>query len=102
MMRRLSAVLCVPPFLALAACGGKQAPAGSSTSASAAPAAAAATDSASRPATDSAVKPVSPAAVPAAAKSDSAKVEKGDYDRAGRPKFRVDEKTGAITPIKRP
>jgi hypothetical protein len=35
-------------------------------------------------------------------KPDSAKVEKGDYDRAGRPKFRVDEKTGAITPIKRP
>lgn len=102
MKRRHSAVLCVPTLLAFVACAGKREPSASSTDTSVAVPAASAADSTTRPASDSAVTPLSPSAAAAAAKADSAKVEKGDYDRAGRPKFRVDEKTGAITPIKRP
>jgi hypothetical protein len=31
-----------------------------------------------------------------------AKAETGDYDKAIRPKFKIDEKTGKIDTIKRP
>jgi hypothetical protein len=89
----------------LAACGGKPQSAGApgvDTTEATAAAAAKSADSASKTALDSAAKPTTPAAASSAKNAAGSKVESGDYDRAGRPKFKIDEKTGAVTPIKRP
>lgn len=42
------------------------------------------------------------AAKPGAAKMADTSGAPGDYDRALKPKFTIDEKTGKVTPIKRP
>jgi len=55
-----------------------------------------AADSVAKAAADSAAKSMAPAARPAG------KAETGDYDKAIRPKFRIDEKTGKIDTIRRP
>jgi len=58
-----------------------------------------------KPAADSA-KPAVPAApaAPAAVKkaTDAAKVETGGYDKAMKPRFKIDEKTGKIDTIRKP
>jgi hypothetical protein len=56
---------------------------------------AAAGDSAAKPAADSST-------TKAGTKATAPKQEAGDYDKAIRPRFKVDEKTGKIDTIKRP
>lgn len=93
----------VAPVVALiAACNGKTESAATPAvdSVAVAPAAvdssaAAAADSLAKLAADSASKKAMSAPAPA-------KVETGDYDKAIRPKFKIDEKTGKIDTIKRP
>lgn len=100
--------LALAPALALiAACNGKTESAATPAvdSAAVAPAAvapaavdsgaAAAADSLAKLAADSASKKAMSAPAPA-------KIETGDYDKAIRPKFKIDEKTGKIDTIKRP
>lgn len=93
-----------PAFALIAACNGKTESAATPAvdSAAVAPAAvdsgavaAAAADSLAKLAADSASKKAMSAPAPA-------KVETGDYDKAIRPKFKIDEKTGKIDTIKRP
>ncbi|MBM3906524.1 MAG: hypothetical protein FJ363_00455 [Gemmatimonadetes bacterium] len=87
--------------LLVAACGGKSDSAATPAADSTAVAPAAVPDS--TPAMDSAAKPTADsAAAPAAAKPAAPKQETGDYDKAIRPRFKVDEKTGKIDTIKRP
>ncbi len=91
--------------LAAVACGGKpQASTPAPDSAAApAPAAAAPITPAAATARDTTKKAAADSTTPASAAMKSpAKEEKGDYDRILRPKFKVDEKTGKVTPIKRP
>ena len=60
-------------------------------------------DSAAKLKTDSAAKlKADSVAKMAAPKSAAPNEETGDHDKAIRPKFKIDEKTGAVTPIKRP
>ncbi len=92
------------PAFALTACGGKQnaaATPGVDTSA-VAPAATAADSVTS--AADTGVKAADSAAKAAAAapKATAPKVEKGDYDQATKPRFKIDEKTGKIDTIRKP
>lgn len=91
-----------PAFALIVACSGKTESAATPAvdSTAVAPAAvdsgaAAAADSLAKPAADSAAKKAMSAPAPA-------KVETGDYDKAIRPKFKIDEKTGKIDTIKRP
>lgn len=96
MIRR---TMMVTAAIALGGCGGSKAPT-PDTSAGAVPSAAVpAIDSAkadsTRLAMDTTVKA-------AAAKSATAKAPLGDHDVALKPKFSIDEKTGKVTPIKRP
>lgn len=101
MNRRLVVVL-VPAFAMLAACNGKTESAATPAVDSAAvtpaavdSAAAAAADSLAKLVGDSAVKKAMSTPVPG-------KVETGDYDKAIRPRFKIDEKTGKIDTIRRP
>lgn len=101
MQRRLMVAL-APAFVLLAACDGKTESAATPAvdSAAVAPAAidsgaAAAADSLAKLVGDSAAKKAMSAPAPA-------KAETGDYDKALRPKFKIDEKTGKIDTIKRP
>lgn len=93
--------------LALGACGGSKAPA-PDTSAGTAPVAAGPTvdsataDTARPPVTDTSVKPAAPGAKPGAARAADTTVAPGDRDIAIKPKYTIDEKTGKVTPIKRP
>jgi hypothetical protein len=92
----------------LAACDGKPesaaTPAVDSTAVVPAPldsGAAVAADSLAAPAGDSAATSTRPATPPMSTPA-PAKVETGDYDKAIRPRFKIDEKTGKIDTIKRP
>ncbi|MDP1860434.1 MAG: hypothetical protein Q8K82_17280 [Gemmatimonadaceae bacterium] len=92
----------VPAFVMLAGCDGKTESAATPSvdSASVVPAAvdsaaAAAADTLAKLVGDSATKKAMSTPVPA-------KVETGDYDKAIRPKFKIDEKTGKIDTIKKP
>lgn len=94
--------------LALGACGGGKAPA-PDTSAGALPAPAAdnaKADSASlatESATKAAASATNPAIVgPAAVNVTPAKADSVGFDKAMKPKYQIDEKTGKVTPIKRP
>lgn len=110
MIKRHVVVALAPALLALAACDGKTesavTPAVDSTAV--APAATdsitkAATDSTAKAAADSLAKLVGDSATKRAMSTPvPAKVETGDYDKAIRPKFKIDEKTGKIDTIKRP
>jgi hypothetical protein len=65
--------------------------------------AAAATDSIAKVAGDSLARLVGDSATKKAMSTPvPAKTESGDYDKAIRPKFKIDEKTGKIDTIKRP
>jgi ABC-type Zn uptake system ZnuABC Zn-binding protein ZnuA len=103
MTRRFLMVL-APALMLLAACDGKTesaaTPAVDSTAVAPAPVVVdstvtAAGDSAVKVAGDSAAKKTMAAPAPA-------KGETGDYDKAIRPRFKIDEKTGKIDTIKRP
>ncbi|MBA4073125.1 MAG: hypothetical protein C0497_15065 [Gemmatimonas sp.] len=112
-MRRHFMIALAPAFIVLGACEAKTESAATPAvdsaavhSAAVAPApldsgAVAAADSLATLVRDSAARPAMPAkptmSVPA-----PAKVETGDYDKAIRPKFKIDEKTGKIDTIKRP
>jgi len=115
MIRR---TMMVAGSLALGACSGSKAPA-PDTSAGAAPAPAAAVPAVDsmkvdsvrvdtlKPATDTSTKRVVPAKKPAvsepgAFKAIPPKPDSVGFDIAIKPKYKVDEKTGKITPIKRP
>ena len=104
--------------LALGACGGGKAPA-PDTSAGALPAPAAAAPPAAAPAADNAkadsaslatesatkaaASATNPAIVgPAAVNVTPAKADSVGFDKAMKPKYQIDEKTGKVTPIKRP
>lgn len=103
MPRRLMIAL-APAFALLVACNGKTesaaTPAADSAAVAPAPVVA---DSTAPMAADSIA---TPAGGSSATKTMSvpapAKVETGDYDKAIRPKFKIDEKTGKIDTIKRP
>lgn len=91
-----------PALTLLAACDGKTESAATPAvdSAAVAPApldsgAAAVADSLARLSHDAAAKKTMSTPAPA-------KVETGDYDKAIRPRFKIDEKTGKIDTIKRP
>ncbi len=91
-----------PAFVLLVACSGKTESAATPAVDSAAvtpaavdSAAAAAADTLAKLVGDSATKKAMSTPVPA-------KAETGDYDKAIRPKFKIDEKTGKIDTIKRP
>lgn len=101
-MPRRFMIALAPVLVLLAACDGKTESAATPAvdSAAVAPApvdssAAAAADSLAKLAGDSAAKKAMSAPAPA-------KVETGDYDKAIRPKFKIDEKTGKVDTIKRP
>jgi len=101
-MPRRVVISLAPALVLLAACNGKSNSAATpaADSAAVAPAAvdssaSAAADSLGKPAGDSAAKPTMSTPAPA-------KAETGDYDKAIRPKFKIDEKTGKIDTIKRP
>lgn len=101
MPRRLILAL-APAFVLIAACTGKTESAATPAvdSTAVAPAAvdsiaAAAADSLAKRSADSTAKKTMSAPAPA-------KVETGDYDKAIRPKFKIDEKTGKVDTIKRP
>lgn len=105
MMPRHATTMLASGLLFAAACaGGTKVPA-ADTSAAAVPAPAAvipAADS-TKPAADTSAKTTAPVAAPVTAKPTDAKAAApGDYDRAIKPKFSIDEKTGKVTPIKRP
>ncbi|MFA6164973.1 MAG: hypothetical protein WC700_00010 [Gemmatimonadaceae bacterium] len=96
-----------PAFVMLVACSGKTesaaTPAVDSAAVDSAARAAAATDSIAKAAGDSLAKLVGDSATKKAmATPVPAKKETGDYDKAIRPKFKIDEKTGKIDTIKRP
>ncbi|MCX5760619.1 MAG: hypothetical protein NTW72_03800 [Gemmatimonadetes bacterium] len=104
MLRHATTMLASGLLFAAACAGGTKAPA-ADTSVAAAPAPAAAMPAAdsTKPAADTSVKTTAPSVAPAAAKPTDAKAAApGDYDRAIKPKFTIDEKTGKVTPIKRP
>jgi hypothetical protein len=64
---------------------------------------AAAIDSSAAAAADSLAKLTADSTAKKAMSTPAAKkVETGDYDRAIRPKFKIDEKTGKVDTIKRP
>ena len=101
-MKRHFVAALAPALLAVAGCNGKTESAATPAvdSAGVVPAAvdsaaAAAADTLARLTGDSAVKKAMSTTVPT-------KVETGDYDKAIRPKFKIDEKTGKIDTIKRP
>lgn len=101
-MKLRSMIALAPAFVLLAACNGK-------TESAATPAAdsagvvPAAVDSAAAAAADTLAKLVGDSATKKAmATPVPTKVETGDYDKAIRPKFKIDEKTGKIDTIKRP
>ena len=101
MMIRISTTALFVTTIFTVACGGKTDSAATPAADSTSVAPAAAPDSA--PAVDSAAKPAADsAATPNAAKPAAPKQETGDYDKAMRPRFKVDEKTGKIDTIKRP
>jgi hypothetical protein len=95
----------VAAALSIGACGGSKAPA-PDTSAGVAPAAVTATvDSTKADSTklaDSLAKATELRAKSPAAKGPDSTTVPGDHDRALKPKFTIDEKTGKVTPIKRP
>ena len=93
MIRR---TMLVAATTALGACAGSKAPA-PDTSAGAVPTPAAAVSAADSVKADS-TKP----ATDTTAKRAAAKAPMGDHDVALKPKFSIDEKTGKVTPIKRP
>jgi hypothetical protein len=100
-MNRKSMRALMATVLLAAACGAKTDSAATPAADSTTVAPAAAADSV--PAPDSAAKATADsAAAPTAAKPAPAKQETGDYDKAVRPRFKVDEKTGKIDTIKRP
>ncbi|MBI5600735.1 MAG: hypothetical protein HY944_04115 [Gemmatimonadetes bacterium] len=99
MPRRFTLAL-APAFVLIAACNGKTESAAtpavdSTTVAPAVVDSSAAADSLAKPPADSVPKKAMSAPAPA-------KVETGDYDKAIRPKFKIDEKTGKVDTIKRP
>ncbi len=112
---RTSTALCAPVIAVVMACAKTESaktPAADSTAAPAlAPVSAPApVDSVAKPSAPSAAgtptgttmpstvaKPAAPAATPT-----PAKLETGDYDKATRPKFRINEKTGKVDTIKKP
>lgn len=101
-MPRHGMLALAPAFVLIAACNGKTESAATPAvdSAAVAPAvvdsgAAAAADSFAKLSADSVPKKAMSTPVPA-------KVETGDYDKAIRPRFKIDEKTGKIDTIKRP
>lgn len=103
-MKRRFVVALAPALVMFAACDAKTesaaTPAVDSTAVAPAPVVA---DSTAAAAADSVAKPVGAStAKPAMSAPAPAKVETGDYDKAIRPKFKIDEKTGKIDPIKRP
>ncbi len=98
-MRRRSLAVLAPVIAFVAACGGKSQSASPPAADTTTPPPAPAIDSVAKRAADSASKP----AVPQAPKAKPAgKPEMGDHDVAIRPKFKIDEKTGKVDPIKRP
>lgn len=110
MIRR---TMMVTATFALGACGGSKAPA-PDTSAGTPPASAVAAPPAdsvqadsARLANESAAKAAAsatnPAVVgPAAVRVTPSKADSVGFDRAMKPKYQIDEKTGKVTPIKRP
>lgn len=101
-MTRRFMIACAPALVMLVACDGKTESAATPAvdSAAVAPAvvdssAAAAADSLAKQPADSVPKKAMSAPAPA-------KVETGDYDKALRPKFKIDDKTGKIDTIRRP
>lgn len=101
-MPRRFMIALAPVFAWLVACNGKTESAATPAvdSTAVAPtvvdsAAAAAADSLAKLTGDSTTKKAMSAPAPA-------KVETGDYDKAIRPKFKIDEKTGKVDTIKRP
>ena len=105
MIRR---AMMVTATIALGACGGSKTPAPDtsagvvSSPAAAVPAVDSARADSAKPATDTSVKAAAPAGKPTATKAADAKAALGDHDVALKPKFTIDEKTGKVTPIKRP
>lgn len=110
MIRR---TMMVTAMLALVACGGSKAPVPDTSAgtppvpAVAAPPADSVTADSARLASDSAAKAAAsatnPAIVgPAAVKVTPSKADSAGFDKAMKPKYQVDEKTGKVTPIKRP
>jgi hypothetical protein len=105
-MKRSFVVALVPAFVSLVGCSGKsksaEMPAADSAAVDSA-AMAAATDSIAKAAGDSLANLVGDSATKKAmATPVPAKTETGDYDKAIRPKFKIDEKTGKIDTIRRP
>jgi hypothetical protein len=84
MMASQSLSALVSIVMVLSACGGKQQRA------------------ATTPSADAAVDTASASAAPTKARADSAKPAPKDYDRALKPRFKVDEKTGKIDTLRRP
>ncbi len=105
-MKRRFVVALAPAFVLLVACSGKSKSAATTAADSAtvdSAARATATDSIAKAAGDSLAKLVGDSATKKAmATPVPAKVETGDYDKAIRPKFKIDEKTGKIDTIRRP
>ena len=92
--------------LTLGACGGGKAPAPDTTAVAAPAPAGSALDTTragiTGPAADSSATAIAPGAKGAATKKPDSTRAAGDYDRAIKPKFKIDEKTGKVDSIKRP
>ncbi|MHB1070895.1 MAG: hypothetical protein ACYC1W_13650 [Gemmatimonadaceae bacterium] len=105
-MKTRFVVSLAPAFVLLVSCSGTSKSAATPATDSAAvdsAAAAAATDSIAKAAGDSLAKLVGDSATKKAmATPVPAKTETGDYDKANRPRFNIDEKTGKIDTNKRP
>ena len=101
MPRRFTIAL-APVFVLIAACTGKTESAATPAVDSTAVAPAVVDSSAAAAADSLAKQPADSVAKKAMAAPAPAKVETGDYDKAIRPKFKIDEKTGKIDTIKRP
>ena len=101
-MKRYFMAALAPALLTVAACNGKTESAATPAADSVA-IAPAALDSAAAAAADSLAKLVGDPAVKKAMSTPvPGKVETGDYDKAIRPRFKINEKTGKIDTIKRP
>jgi hypothetical protein len=102
-MPRPFMIALAPAFALLAACSGKTDSAATPAVDSTAVAPAAVIDSGAAAAADSLAKQSADSAAKKAMSAPVAKkVETGDYDKAIRPKFKIDEKTGKVDTIKRP
>ena len=107
MIKRHFVAALAPALLTVGGCNGKtdsaSVPAVDSAAVDSAAVAPAVLDSAATAAADSLAKLVGDSAVKKAMSTPvPTKVETGDYDKAIKPRFKIDEKTGKIDTIKRP